>query len=116
MSAAGLHKGEFRSAKRQRGVGLIEIMVGILISMLMVLIIYQVYLVSEGQKRTITAGSDAQQNASYGLFLIGQDLMGAGQVISASATALSGCAMLRPIPLGGNRSIASSIANLVSMC
>jgi Tfp pilus assembly protein PilW len=29
---------------RQRGVGLIEIMVGILISMLMVLIIYQIYL------------------------------------------------------------------------
>jgi type IV pilus assembly protein PilW len=83
---------------RQRGVGLIEIMVGILISMLMVLIIYQVYEVSEGQKRTITSSSDAQQNASYGLFLIGQDLMGAGQVISASAAALSGCAMLRPIP------------------
>ena len=82
----------------QRGVGLIEIMVGILISMLMVLIIYQVYTVSEGQKRTITAGSDAQQNASYGLFLIGQDLMGAGQVFSASNTALAGCAMLRPIP------------------
>ena len=55
----------------QRGAGLIEIMIGILISMLMVLIIYQVYTVSEGQKRTITAGSDAQQNASYGLFLIG---------------------------------------------
>jgi hypothetical protein len=35
--------------------------------------------VSEGQKRTITAGSDAQQNASYALFLIGQDLMGAGR-------------------------------------
>jgi type IV pilus assembly protein PilW len=78
--------------------GLMEVMVGMLISLLMVLIIYQVYLVSEGQKRTITAGSDAQQNASYGLFLIGQDLMGAGQVISASTTALAGCAMLRPIP------------------
>ena len=85
-------------ASLQRGFGFIEIMVGILISMLMVLIIYQVYAVSEGQKRTITAGSDAQQNASYGLFLIGQDLMGAGQVISASTAALSGCAMLRPIP------------------
>ena len=82
----------------QLGIGIIEIMVGILISMLMVLIIYQVYAVSEGQKRTITAGSDAQQNASYGLFLIGQDLMGAGQVFSASTTALAGCAMLRPIP------------------
>ena len=86
------------SARNERGFGFIEIMVSILISMLMVLIIYQVYAVSEGQKRTITAGSDAQQNASYGLFLIGQDLMGAGQVISASTTALSGCAMLRPIP------------------
>jgi len=83
---------------RERGIGLIEIMVGILISMLMVLMIFQVYEVSEGQKRTITAGSDAQQNATYGLFLIGQDLMGAGQVISASTTALSGCALLRPIP------------------
>ncbi len=96
MSAAGPPRG--RQSSRQRGVGLIELMIGVLISMLMVLIIYQVYVVSEGQKRTITAGSDAQQNASYGLFLIGQDLMGAGQVISASTTALAGCAMLRPIP------------------
>ncbi len=83
---------------QERGIGLIEIMVGIVISMLMVLMIYQVYEVSEGQKRTITAASDAQQNAAYGLFLIGQDLLGAGQVISASTTALAGCAMLRPIP------------------
>jgi type IV pilus assembly protein PilW len=83
----------------QRGFGLVEIMIGILISMLMVLIIYQVYEVSEGQKRTITSASDAQQNAAYGLFLLGQDLMGAGQVISASTGALSGCAMLRPVPV-----------------
>jgi len=82
----------------QAGIGLIEILVGIVISMLMVLMIYQVYEISEGQKRTITAASDAQQNASYGLYLIGQDLMGAGQVVSASTTALAGCAMMRPIP------------------
>src|SRR6185436_12150786 len=80
----------------QAGIGLIEILVGIVISMLMVLMIYQVYEISEGQKRTITAASDAQQNASYGLYLIGQDLMGAGQVVSASTTALAGCAMMRP--------------------
>jgi hypothetical protein len=84
-------------------------MVGILISMLMVLIIYQVYLVSEGQKRTVTAGSDAQQNASYGLFLIGQDLMGAGQVISSSTAALAGCAMLRPIPRSSRRARPTTI-------
>ena len=85
-------------ALREAGIGLIEILVGIVISMLLVLMIYQVYEVSEGQKRTVTAASDAQQNASYGLFLIGQDLMGAGQVVSASTTALAGCAMLPPIP------------------
>ncbi|MEO8302569.1 MAG: PilW family protein [Betaproteobacteria bacterium] len=82
----------------QRGIGLIELMVGIVISLLMVLMIYQVYEVNEGQKRTITTGSDAQQNAAYGMYLIAQDLMGAGQVVSASTAALSGCAILRPIP------------------
>ena len=85
-------------ASHEAGIGLIEILAGIVISMLLMLMIYQVYEVSEGQKRTVTAASDAQQNASYGLFLIGQDLMGAGQVVSASMTALAGCAMLPPIP------------------
>jgi type IV pilus assembly protein PilW len=72
-----------RPSAAQRGVGIIEIMVGILISMLMVLIIYQVYLVSEGQKRTITAGSDAQQNASYGPLpdRSGSDGSGAGDLV-----------------------------------
>ncbi|MEO8304654.1 MAG: PilW family protein [Betaproteobacteria bacterium] len=87
-----------RQVSRPRGMGLVELLVGTVISMLMVLVIFQVYLVSEARKRTITAGSDAQQNASFGLFLIGQDLLGAGQVVSASTTALAGCAMLRPIP------------------
>jgi len=83
---------------RQRGIGLIEILVGTVISMLMVLIVYQVYEVTEGKKRTITGSSDALQNASYAMFLIGQDLMSAGRVTSASTTALAGCAILRPIP------------------
>ena len=41
-----------------------ETLVGIVIGMLLVLMIYKVYEVSEGQKRTITSASDAQQNAS----------------------------------------------------
>jgi type IV pilus assembly protein PilW len=74
-------------------------MVGIVIGMLLVLMIFQVYLVTEGQKRTITSSNDAQENASYGLFMLGQDLATAGNIVSASTTALSGCAMLRPIPV-----------------
>ena len=84
---------------RQRGVGLIEIMVSIVIAMLLVLVIYQIYEISEGQKRTITAGSDAQQNAAFGLYVLGRDLAIAGNGIASSAAALDQCAQLRPIPV-----------------
>ena len=90
---------------RQRGVGLIEIMVSIVIAMLLVLVIYQVYEISEGQKRTITAGSDAQQNASYGLFVLGRDLAVAGNGIASSArersTAARCCARFRSLITAG---------------
>lgn len=83
----------------QRGVGLIEVMVSIVIAMLLVLVIYQIYEVSEGQKRTITAGSDAQQNAAFGLYVLGRDLAVAGNGIASAAATLDQCAMLRPIPV-----------------
>ena len=80
-----------RMRKYQRGVGLIEVMISIVIGMLMVLVIYQIYEVSEGQKRTITAGSDAMQNASYGLYALGRDLSMAGNGIASSASTLIAC-------------------------
>ena len=83
----------------QRGMGLIEVMISIVIGMLMVLVIYQIYEVSEGQKRTITAGSDAQQNASYGLFVLARDLAIAGNGIASAAATLDRCALLRPVPV-----------------
>jgi len=85
--------------RRHRGVGLIEVMISIVIAMLLVLVIYQVYEISEGQKRTITGGSDAQQNASYGLYVLGRDLAMAGNGIASSALALDDCPILRPIPV-----------------
>lgn len=83
----------------ERGVGLVEVMVSIVIGMLIVLMIFQIYLATETQKRTITSSNDAQENASYGLFVLGHDLASAGNVITAATTELSGCAMLRPIPV-----------------
>jgi len=83
----------------ERGIGLIEILVSIVIAMLLVLVIYQVYEVTEGQKRTITAGSDAQQNASYGLYVLARDLSQAGSGIASAAASLERCALLRPIPV-----------------
>ena len=94
MSLRGSH-----ALSRQVGVGLMEVMVSIVIGMLLVLVIYQVYELSEGQKRTITAGSDAQQNASYGMYVIGRDISMAGNGIASTAVALDPCALLRPIPV-----------------
>jgi type IV pilus assembly protein PilW len=88
-----------RRPRVERGIGLIEVMVSIVISMLLVLVIYQIYEVSEGQKRTITAGSDAQQNASFGMHVLARDLAIAGNGIATSAAALAGCAALRPMPV-----------------
>ncbi len=78
-------------------------MVSIVIAMLLVLVIYQIYEVSEGQKRTITAGSDAQQNASYGLFVLTRDRRRRATASCRrhrrrGTAILDGCAMLRPIP------------------
>ena len=64
--------------------------------MLLVLVIYQIYEISEGQKRTITAGSDAQQNASYGLYVLGRDLAIAGNGIASMAATLDQCAHAAP--------------------
>jgi type IV pilus assembly protein PilW len=89
----------FNGRRVQRGVGLMEVMISIVIGMLLVLVIYQVYEISEGQKRTITAGSDAQQNASYAMYLMGRDVSMAGNGIASTAVQLDTCAMLRPIPV-----------------
>jgi type IV pilus assembly protein PilW len=77
--------------RAERGVGLVEVMVSVIIGMLLVLVIYQIYEVSEGQKRTITSGSDAQQNASVGIHLLARDLSVAGNGIASSVSALVGC-------------------------
>jgi type IV pilus assembly protein PilW len=84
----------------QRGVSLIEVLVSIVIAMLLVLVIYQIYEVSEGQKRTITAGSDATQNAAFGLFTLTRDIASAGNGIASTtvkgSSALDQCAVLSP--------------------
>lgn len=64
--------------KYNRGFSLVEIMVGMVISLLSMIIILQVFSAFEGQKRTSTSGSDAQTNGSIALFTIERDLRNAG--------------------------------------
>jgi type IV pilus assembly protein PilW len=71
------------SARRNRGFSLVEIMVGIAIGLLGVLIIMQVSVVFEGQKRTTTTGSDAQTNGVTALYTVERDVRMAGYGLSA---------------------------------
>ena len=63
---------------RQRGMGLMEIMIGMVIGMLTVLVIMHSMSVSEKYKRTTASGSDAQTNGAIALYLIERDLRMAG--------------------------------------
>jgi len=94
-----------RNSQRARGAGLVETLVGLAIGMLALLVIYQVYAASEGQKRTLIGASDAHQNAGAALFLLVRDVASAGNGIASAAkdasgrAALDGCTLLRPIPV-----------------
>lgn len=63
---------------RQRGVSLVEIMVGMVIGMLVMLVIYQVYTTFEGQKRTTTGGGDAQANGLFSISTLEREIRMAG--------------------------------------
>lgn len=73
----------------QRGFGLIEVMVAMLIGMLASIVIFQVSSVSERQKRTTTGSADAQTNAAFVLYAIERDAKMAG--FGLEADTLAGC-------------------------
>ncbi len=63
---------------RSGGFSLVEIMVGMVISLLGVLIVLQVFAAFEGQKRTTTSGSDAQTNGAVAIYTVERDVRMAG--------------------------------------
>lgn len=77
------------SSRKSRGFTLVELMVGVLIGLIGTVVIFQVFAVSESQKRTTTGGSDAQQNGVFGLFQIERDVRMAGYGLNHMA--LLGC-------------------------
>ena len=56
----------------------------LVIGLLATFIIMQIFATSEGQKRTITGGADAQTDAAVALYLIERDLRQAGYGLSAN--------------------------------
>ncbi|MFO1275736.1 MAG: PilW family protein [Sphaerotilus natans] len=65
-------------ASSQRGVTLIELMIGMVIGLLAVLVISQVAILYEGRKRTITSGADAQASGALALMAIQRDIQTSG--------------------------------------
>ena len=77
---------------RQRGFSLIELMVGMVVSMLCMLAIMDAFAVYEGKKRTTTTGNDAQQNGSYALYALERQLRTAGaSIVQGYNYGLWGC-------------------------
>lgn len=63
---------------RNRGFGLVEIMVGLMVGLISMVVVMQVYSVFENQKRATTTGSDAQTNGALALYLMEREVRAAG--------------------------------------
>lgn len=74
----------------QRGVTLIELMVGIVLGLLATLVISQTLVFAEAQKRTTTNGTDAQVNGTLSLYTLERDLKEAGYGLTTVSSSL-GC-------------------------
>lgn len=74
-----------RAAKTQRGLSLIETMVGLTLGLLVTLIITQVWGVFEGQKQRTISGSSAQASGLLALTELEQDIRSAGAGITEAA-------------------------------
>ena len=71
---------------------MVELMVAMVISLIGVIIIFQVFETSEGVRRTATSGGDAQQNGAVALYFMERDLRNAG--MSINDTIYAGCNMI----------------------
>ena len=86
--------------RAQRGVSLIETMVGILIGMVVVAVVYNLLLAAEGYKRSTMGVADAQVTGQLTQFILGRELANAGNALSAGTDELAICGdwRLKPLP------------------
>jgi type IV pilus assembly protein PilW len=77
------------SQTAERGFSMIELMVAAVIGLIGMVIIFQVFEVSESIKRTTTSGGDAQQNGAIALYVMEHDLRNGG--MGFNETTYAGC-------------------------
>jgi type IV pilus assembly protein PilW len=71
----------------QNGAGIVETMIGILIGMVVVLVIYNVFALAEGYKRTAVGTADAQATGLYAQFVLSREIANAGNGLLDSGIA-----------------------------
>jgi type IV pilus assembly protein PilW len=98
---ATLAQSRIHGRSRQRGFGIVEIMVGVLIGMLVILAVYNVLASAEGYRRTTMAAADTQVSGLLTEFLLTRDISNGGSSIASAQKELTQCAdaALRPIPV-----------------
>ncbi len=80
----------------QRGAGLVETMIGILIGMIVVLVIYNVFALAEGYKRTAVGAADAQTTGLFAQFVLNREISNAGNGLSGAGGNLATCTAADP--------------------
>jgi type IV pilus assembly protein PilW len=88
-----------RTHRQDRGFSLVELMVGLVIGMVAVIVVLQVFQLSEGSKRTTMGGDDAQNNGIIALSMLQRDVKQGGY--GSSDFAFIGCTVNLP----GGRSV-----------
>ena len=84
------------------GFTLIELMVGILVSLICTLAIMAAFALFEGQKRTTTSGNDAQQNGSFALYSLERQIRTAGSgLVQGNRYGVWGCPITSKSSGGG---------------
>ncbi|MDE1893202.1 MAG: PilW family protein [Xanthomonadaceae bacterium] len=80
--------------RRERGFSLVELMVGITVSIIGTLAIMAAFANFEGRKRTTTSADDAQQSGSYALYQLEREIRTAGSGLTQGRNySVWGCAI-----------------------
>src|SRR5215813_5286868 len=82
----------FSNRAFERGFSMIELMIAMVIGLIGVIIIFQVFEVSEGIKRTTTSGGDSEQNGAIAMYVLEHDIRNSG--MGFNDTQWAGCSMV----------------------
>lgn len=82
------------SARHERGFSLIELLVGVVLGMIAVIVVMQVFSLSERGQRTATSGDEAQTNGAIAIAQLQRDIRQSGH--GAANLVLAGCNLTLP--------------------